>query len=115
MISFNSLPFPHLTEVMPIQCSLQLQDITDEDFSSIDEAVMRCAYASQNHFGRLFDERVYENDIAARLRREGFEVYTQVPIKVTHGDFEKIYVLDLIVNQMLYEVSRGTLAVLLQQ
>ena len=90
---------------MPIHCSLQLRDVTDEEFAFIDGAVMRCAYASQNHFGRLFDEKVYENDIAARLRNEGFEVHTQVPIKVAHGSFEKTYFLDLIVNQMLYELK----------
>ena len=90
---------------MPIHCSLQLRDATDEEFDFIDEAVMRCAYASQNHFGRLFDERVYENDMAARLKAEGFEIHTQVPIKVALGDFEKTYFLDLIVNQMPYELK----------
>jgi len=90
---------------MPIHCSFQLRDVTDEEFDFIDEAVMRCAYSSQNHFGRFFDGRVYENDIAARLKAEGFEVYTQVPIKVRHGYFEKTYFLDLIVNQMLYELK----------
>jgi GxxExxY protein len=66
---------------------------------------MRCAYASQNHFGRLFDERVYENNLAARLRAEGFEVHTQVPVKASHGGFEKTYSLDLVVNQMVYELK----------
>ena len=90
---------------MPIHPSIQLQDITDDDFNVIDEAVMRCAYASQNHFGQLFDERVYENDMAARLRAEGFDVQTQIPIKVAFGGFEKIYRLDLVVNQMVYELK----------
>ena len=66
---------------------------------------MRCAYASQNHFGRLFDERIYENDLAQRLRANGFDVLTQVPVKVSHGGFEKTYYLDLVVNEMLYELK----------
>jgi GxxExxY protein len=90
---------------MPIQRNLELKNITDRSFAEIDEAVMRCAYATQNHFGRLFDERIYENDLANRLRAESFEVHTQVPVKVCHGSFEKIYYLDLVVNQMLYEIK----------
>jgi GxxExxY protein len=90
---------------MPIYRTIELQSITDSRFVEIDEAVMRCAYATQNHFGRLFDERIYENDLANRLRAESFEVHTQVPVKVCHGSFEKIYYLDLVVNQMLYELK----------
>ena len=90
---------------MPIHRALELQSITDRAFAEIDEVVMRCAYASQNHFGRLFDERIYENDLAARLRSEVLEVHTQSPVKVNHRSFEKIYYLDLVVNQMLYELK----------
>jgi len=90
---------------MPIHRTLELPIITDRDFAEIDEVVMSCAYATQNHFGRLFDERIYENDLAQRLRAHGVEVHTQVPIKVSHGSFEKTYYLDLVVNQMLYELK----------
>jgi GxxExxY protein len=90
---------------MPIHRTLELESITDRDFAEIDDVVMSCAYATQNHFGRLFDERIYENDLAQRLRAHGFKVHTQVPIKVSHGSFEKTYYLDLIVNQMLYELK----------
>ncbi len=90
---------------MPIQPQLKLTSITDTDFEVVDEAVMRCAYATQNKFGRLFDEGIYENDLAGRLRAEGFEVHTQVPVRVSHGSFEKTYFLDLVVNQMLYELK----------
>ena len=90
---------------MSIHRTIELQSVSDSEFAEIDAAVMRCAYASRNHFGRLFDERIYENDIAARLRAEGFDVVTQVPVKVTHGSFEKAYYLDLVVNQMVYELK----------
>ena len=90
---------------MPIHRTLELQNISDRAFAEIDEVVMRCAYATQNHFGRLFDERVYENDMAKRLRAEGLDVHTQVPVKLSHGSFEKTYFLDLVVNQMLYELK----------
>lgn len=90
---------------MPIQRTLHLRSVTDAEFDLIDKAVMRCAYASQNKFGRLFDERIYENDVAARLRAEGFTVHTQVPVTLIHGDFLKTYFLDLVVNEMLYELK----------
>jgi GxxExxY protein len=90
---------------MPIHPSLQLNSISDADFAIIDKAVMDCAYAAHNKFGRLFDERIYENDVAARLRALGFEVHTQVPLLVEHGSFQKTYYLDLVVSQMLYELK----------
>jgi GxxExxY protein len=90
---------------MPIIPSLQLKPVSDDQFAIIDEAVMRCAYAVQNKFGRLFDEQVYENNLAARLRAEGFEVHTQAPIDVTFVGFRKTYFLDLVVNHMPYELK----------
>lgn len=90
---------------MPITPSLHLDSVTDEQFAEIDKVVMRCAYAVHNKFGRLFDERIYENDLAARLSAEGFDVHTQVPISVTYGGFQKTYFLDLVVNHMLYELK----------
>lgn len=90
---------------MPISPSLHLESVSDDAFAIIDKAVTRCAYAVHNKFGRLFDERIYENDLAARLRAEGFDVHTQVPVVVTHGVFEKTYYLDLVVDHMLYEIK----------
>ena len=90
---------------MPIIPSLHLDSVSDQQFAEIDKVVMLCAYAVHNKFGRLFDERVYENDLAARLRAEGFDVHTQVPVSVAHGSFQKTYYLDLVVNQMLYELK----------
>jgi GxxExxY protein len=90
---------------MPIHPSFQLKSLSDAEFAVIDKAVMTCAYGVHNKLGRLFDERICENDLAARLRAEGLDVHTQVPLLVTHGGFQKTYYLDLIVNQMLYELK----------
>jgi hypothetical protein len=98
----NSIYHPHHSSagflIMPIQPALQLKPVSNDEFAVIDSAVMGCAYEVHNKFGRLFDERIYENDLAARLRAKGFEVHTQVPIMVTHIDFQKIYYLDLVVK-----------------
>ena len=90
---------------MPIHRKLELTDVSDTDFDRIDEAVMRSAYSAQNKFGNRFDERVYENEMAAKLRADGLDVHTQVPVTVVHGGFEKTYFLDLVVNHMLYELK----------
>ena len=93
---------------MSINRTLHINSVSDKQFAEIDKVVMDCAYAVHNKFGRLFDERVYENDLADRLRAEGFDVHTQVPISVAHGSFQKTYYLDLVVNQMLYELKVAT-------
>lgn len=90
---------------MPIVRSLPLHSVADAEFRAIDKAVVNHAYDVQNKFGRLFDERIYENELADRLRADGLEVHTQVPITVSHGSFTKAYYLDLVVNQMVYELK----------
>lgn len=91
---------------MPIHCPLNIRPITDVAFDAIDRLVMACCYASQNELGRLCDEQVYENDVAARLRAEGIkDVHTQVPVIVSHDTFSRTYRLDLVVRQMIYELK----------
>ena len=80
---------------MPILRSLNQRSVTDDEFHAIDRVVMSHAYDIQNKFGRLFDERVYENELAGRLLADGLEVHTQVPVTVSHGSFTKTYYLDL--------------------
>lgn len=91
---------------MPIHCPIQIRPLSGEAFAEIDRVVMSCAYVSQNTLGRLCDERVYENDLAARLNMQGIsEVRTQVPVTVTHSAFSKRYRLGLVVRQMIYELK----------
>lgn len=91
---------------MPIHCRLKLRPVSEEEFGEVDRVVMGCAFASQNSLGRLCDEHVYENDVAARLRAEGFrDVVTQEPVVVSWQDFMKRYRLDLVVQQVVYELK----------
>jgi hypothetical protein len=64
---------------MPITSQVRFRNLTPAEFDERDAVVMRCAYASQNALGRLCDERVYENDLAGRLRAEGFKASTSWP------------------------------------
>lgn len=91
---------------MPIHCPLSLEPRSNLDFETIDRAVMGASFDSHNHLGRLCDERVYENDVAVRLRASGVEqVETQVPVTLTHHTFLKIYRLDLVVGGLIYELK----------
>lgn len=91
---------------MSITSDIPFLPVSKTAFDEVDAAVMQCAYAAQNHFGRLCEEQVYENDVKARLRAAGFEdVHTQVGLTVSHEGFQKKYLLDLVVNQVLYELK----------
>lgn len=91
---------------MPIECPLNTQLIADADFAELDKRVMSCCYASQNQLGRLCEERVYENDVVARLRAEGFtDIQTQVPVTVSLRSFKKVYRLDMVINGIVYELK----------
>jgi GxxExxY protein len=88
---------------MPIE-SPELPRLGSDDMRAIDYEVMRHAFASQNELGRLCDEGVYQADVAARLRAAGIEARHEVPLRVWHGTFEKIYRLDLIAAEsFVYE------------
>ena len=92
---------------MPISCPVAVRPIHQEEFAQIDYHVMRHAFASQSELGRLCDEVIYQNDLAARLSAAGLSpVRKEVPLTVTYRDFEKIYSLDLVVGDAaIYELK----------
>lgn len=94
---------------MPIHCPIAIRNLTQPEFDDRDEVVMRCAYASQNALSRMCDERVYETDLALRLLAEGMKnIFTQTPVTVAHDGFEKVYRLDLVADDALYELKTTT-------
>jgi GxxExxY protein len=92
---------------MPITSSVCVRPINQEEFARIDYLVMRHAFATQNDLGRLCDEIIYHNDLAARLEAAGLgPVRKEVPITVTHLSFAKTYWLDLVVaDAAIYELK----------
>jgi len=94
---------------MPIHCPKSIAVLSADEFEKLDYRVMGHAYASQNELGRLCDECVYEADLKAHLLADGFKsVQTQIPVTVTHLDFSKTYRLDLIADDLLYELKAET-------
>ena len=95
-----------INEYMSVIVERSLRILPKEEFNEIDRVVMGCAFDSQNELGRFCDEKVYENDLAKRLRSAGLnDVYTQVSLKVVYGSFEKEYFIDLIANDVPYELK----------
>src|ERR1051325_1747076 len=91
---------------MPITSPFSSSPITQEEFAQLDYVVMRHAFECQNQLGRLCDELIYQNDLAARLQAAGLTVRTEAPITVTCRDFTKTYSLDLVVADAgVYELT----------
>lgn len=81
---------------MPISFAIDLKDLSGAEFDERDYVVMGGAYDTQNSLGRLCEEQNDERDLAERLRAADLRnVYTQAPVLVSHGEFQKEYVIDL--------------------
>src|ERR1700678_829 len=94
---------------MPITNAISLDPIGQEEFAKLDYQVMRHVFESQNELGRLCEEVIYQNDLAARLEAAGLPTRKEVPVTVTHRDFTKVYSLDLVVaNAGIYELKSVT-------
>lgn len=91
---------------MPITSPISLTQISQDEFAELDYCVMRYAFECQNRLGRLCDEVIYQNDLASRLRSGGLSALTEVAVRVTHRDFVKKYMLDLVIaNAGIYELK----------
>lgn len=91
---------------MPVKIPASLNPINQEEFARLDYQVMRHAFECQNELGRLCEEMIYQNDLAARLEAAGLSALKEVSLTVAHRDFTKTYSLDLVVaNAGIYELK----------
>ena len=106
-IVFMFLPPYFCLNLMPITSPVSVRPITQKEFGKIDYHVMRLAFDSQNALGRLCDEVIYHNDLAARIEAAGFgPVRKEARVCVSHRDFAKVYSLDLVVaDSAIYELK----------
>ena len=90
---------------MPIE-GLMLPRLGRLEMRGLDYEVMRHAFASHRELGRMCDECIYQADLAERLTAAGIGVEREVLVRVWHGNFEKRYLLDLLVaGQFIYELK----------
>lgn len=90
---------------MPVTLPLRLHRLTAEEFRRLDYEVMRHAFDCHNALGRLCEEDIYRNDLVGRLEAAGLgPVRKEFPLSVVHRGFEKVYFIDLVVQQaVIYE------------
>ncbi|NOU36358.1 MAG: GxxExxY protein [Kiritimatiellaceae bacterium] len=94
---------------MPITCKFTPRILSQDEFHAVDKIVMRHAFDIQNEMGRLFDETIYQNELAFRCRVHGLEVLTEGVISVEYRDFRKLYFLDMLANNGgIYELKATT-------
>jgi GxxExxY protein len=91
---------------MPIKYDFPVRVLSQDEFHAIDRIVMRFAFDIQNELGRFYDESIYQKELLFRCQNEGLKVLLEPVIRVFHGEFEKLYYLDMLVNSgAVYELK----------
>ena len=91
---------------MPIECQIAIAPAAQERFHEMDRMVMRHVFDIHNTLGRLFDERIYQDELAQRCRADGLEVHREVELRVSYLDFSKPYFLDMLAGRgAIYELK----------
>jgi len=78
---------------MPISVNTELVRFSQREFAQVAYRVMGEAFILHRELGHLFDERVYQNALAARVT----DMQTEVRIDVSFRDFGKAYFIDAVV------------------
>jgi len=92
---------------MPIEHAFKTKLISDDDFHALDYQVMGLAFFIHRELGRLWNEKIYQNELAYCCQKAGFEkVNTEAPIQVSYQDFQKLFYVDLLLNDaVIYELK----------
>jgi len=91
---------------MPIKPSVQTKLISYDDFHALDYEVMGIVFSIHRDLGRFWNEKIYQNELAYRCQKVGLEnVATEVPIHVSYEGFIKVYYIDLLINNAIYELK----------
>ena len=72
------------------------------EFSNLTEKIICCAYKVYNTLGFGFFESVYENALMIELKKAGFNLENQIPIKVYYeGEIVGNFKADIIVDDLI--------------
>jgi hypothetical protein len=78
---------------MPITVGVEIRRLDEHEFGEVVFETMRQIFSVHDEFGRFFDEKIYERELAFRIAG----AQTEVPIDVTFDGFCKRYFVDLLV------------------
>lgn len=92
---------------MPIEYAFKTKSISEDDFYELDYDVMGLVFSIHRELGRLWNEKIYQNELAYCCQKAGFEkVAIEEPIQVSYQDFRKLYYVDLVLNDaVIYELK----------
>ena len=81
--------------------------MTEEESNKKCDAIRQIAYELHVYLGIGYLEKVYENGLAHRLSKAGFNVQTQVPINVYDEDGYVLgdYIVDMLVDGIVIELK----------
>ena len=81
--------------------------MTEEESNAKCDAIRQIAYDLHVYLGTGYLEKVYENGLAHRLSKAGFNVQTQVPINVCDEDGYVLgdYIVDMLVDGIVIELK----------
>ena len=81
--------------------------MTEEESKAKCDAIRQIAYELHVYLGTGYLEKVYENGLAHRLSKAGFNVQTQVPIRVCDEDGYVLgdYIVDMLVDGIVIELK----------
>ena len=81
--------------------------MTEEESKAKCDAIRQIAYELHVYLGTGYLEKVYENGLARRLSKAGFNVQTQVPIRVCDEDGYVLgdYIVDMLVDGIVIELK----------
>ena len=81
--------------------------MTEEESKAKCDAIRQIAYELHVYLGTGYLEKVYENGLAHRLSKAGFNVQTQVPITVCDEDGYVLgdYIVDMLVDGIVIELK----------
>lgn len=79
---------------MPIRVGVEIRRMGDEEFKARVYEVMGHVFDAHRELGRLFHEKIYQREVARRVR----DAIREVPVDVSFEGFCKTYYLDLLVG-----------------
>ncbi len=78
---------------MPIHVGATVRSLSQPEFGALSYRVMAEVFGIHAELGRFFEEKIYKEALAARFPG----VQLEVPVIVTHKEFQKRYSLDVLV------------------
>lgn len=95
---------------MPITPAVPIRVFSQDEFHAVDKVVKGHAFAIHNEMGRFMDEKLYQNELATRLRNDGHHAESEVKVTLSLEDFTYDYYIDLLIDGgVIVEIKTASL------